>query len=107
MSSVLEHAWKADAMHSHRPLWHCLAFAGIWYAAIVLLNLVVNGGGEALRALLLGVVPWLGASAALTRVGHGGMKAWRLVVLALPIFYFLWAITVVVAYRFIVTPVSG
>jgi hypothetical protein len=94
-------------MHSHRPIWHCLAFAGIWYAAIVLLNLVTNGAGEALRAVLLGVVPWLGASAALTRVGHGDMKAWRLVLLGLPIFYFLWAITVVVAYRFATVPVTG
>jgi hypothetical protein len=94
-------------MHSHRPIWHCLAFAGIWYAAIVLLNLVTNGGSEALRAAMLGVVPWLGASAALTRVGHGDMKAWRLILLGLPIFYFLWAITVVVAYRFTAGPVTG
>ncbi|GHH44815.1 hypothetical protein [Lentzea cavernae] len=94
-------------MHSHRPLWHCVAFAGIWYAAIVLLNLVTNGPDEALRTLALGVVPWLGASAALTRVGHGDMKAWRLILLGLPIFYFLWAITVVVVYRFIAMPVTG
>lgn len=94
-------------MHSHRPLWHCLAFAGVWYAAIVLLNLVTGGVGEGLRALMLGVVPWLGAAAALTRVGHGDVKAWRLVVLGLPIFYFLWAITVVVAYRFVAVPASG
>ncbi|SEQ58213.1 hypothetical protein [Lentzea albida] len=94
-------------MHSHRPIWHCLAFAGVWYAAIVLLNLVTGGGGEGLRAAVLGVVPWLGAAAALMRVGHGDVKAWRLVVLGLPIFYFLWAITVVVAYRFVAVPVSG
>lgn len=93
-------------MHSHRPIWHCLAFAGIWYAAIVLLNLVTNGIGEGVRAATLGVVPWLGAAAALMRVGHGEMKAWRLVVLALPIFYFLWAITIVIASRFVV-PVTG
>ncbi|MCX2951890.1 hypothetical protein [Lentzea sp. NEAU-D7] len=93
-------------MHSHRPIWHCLAFAGVWYAAIVLLNLVTNGSDEGARAALLGVVPWLGASAALTRVGHGAMKAWQLILLGLPIFFFLWAITVVVAYRFIV-PVTG
>ncbi|MDX8146778.1 hypothetical protein SK854_32010 [Lentzea sp. BCCO 10_0061] len=94
-------------MHSHRPIWHCLAFAGIWYAAIVLLNLLTNGGSEALRTAMLGVVPWLGASVALTRVGHGNMKAWRLILLGLPIFYFLWAITVVVASRFITAPVTG
>ena len=35
-----------------------------------------------------------------------GMKAWRLILLGLPIFYFLWALTVVVAYRFAV-PVTG
>ncbi len=91
-------------MHSHRPVWHCLAFAGVWYAAIVLLNLFAGGTGEALRTATLGVVPWLGASVALMRVGN--VKAWRLVLLGLPIFYFLWAITVVVAYRFIV-PVTG
>ncbi|USX52146.1 hypothetical protein [Lentzea sp. HUAS12] len=94
-------------MHSRRPIWHCLAFAGVWYAAIVLLNLVTGGGGEGLRAAVLGVVPWLGAAAALMRVGHGDMKAWRLVLLGLPIFYFLWAITVVVAYRFVAVPASG
>lgn len=93
-------------MHTHvghRPYWHCLAFAGIWYAAIVLLNLA---DGDASRTLLLGVVPWIGTSIALSRVAHGGMKAWRLILLGLPIFYFLWAITVVVAYRFVV-PVTG
>ncbi|WP_434441309.1 hypothetical protein [Lentzea sp. E54] len=93
-------------MHEHRPVWHCLAFAGVWYVAIVLLNLVTSGGDEAVRTAALGVVPWLGASAALMRVGHGEMKAWRLVLLGLPIFHFLWAITVVVAYRFVV-PVTG
>jgi hypothetical protein len=91
-------------MHSHRPVWHCLAFAGIWYAAIVLLNLFVNGTGEALRTATIGVVPWLGASVALMRLS--GVKGWRLVLLGLPIFYFLWAITVVVASRFVV-PVTG
>jgi len=91
-------------MHSHRPVWHCLAFAGVWYAAIVLLNLFVNGADEALRTATIGVVPWLGASVALMRLS--GVKAWRLVLLGLPIFYFLWAITVVVAYRFVV-PVTG
>lgn len=93
-------------MHSHvhdRPYWHCLAFAGIWYAGIVLLNLA---DGNAPRTLLLGVVPWLGASIALWRVAHGGMKAWRLILLGLPIFYFLWAITVVIAHRFFV-PVTS
>lgn len=93
-------------MHGHahgRPYWHCLAFAGIWYAGIVLLNLA---DGNAARTLLLGVVPWLGASIALWRVAHGGMKAWRLILLGLPIFYFLWALTVVVAYRFVV-PVTS
>ncbi|MDX3663260.1 hypothetical protein PV646_38725 [Streptomyces sp. ID05-26A] len=93
-------------MHSHRPIWHCLAFAGIWYAAIILLNLVTGGTDEGVLAATLGVVPWLGASAALTRVGHGEMKAWRLILLGLPIYFFLHAITVVVAYRFVV-PVSG
>jgi hypothetical protein len=94
------------AMHApghHRPYWHCLAFAGIWYAAIVLLNLA---GDNAPHTLLLGVVPWLGASIALWKVAHGGMKAWRLILLGLPIFYFLWALTVVVAYRFVV-PVTS
>ncbi|MFD5828607.1 hypothetical protein [Lentzea sp. NPDC060358] len=91
-------------MHSHRPVWHCLAFAGVWYAALVLLNLVTGGGAEAARAATIGVVPWLGASVALMR--FSGVKAWRLVVLGLPIFYFLWAVTVVVSYRFVV-PASG
>jgi len=91
-------------MHSHRRIWHCLAFAGIWYAAIVLLNLFAGGGHEAVRAATLGVVPWLGASVALMRVS--GIRAWRLVLLGLPIFYFLWAVTVVVAHRFVV-PVTG
>lgn len=90
-------------MHDHRPYWHCLAFAGIWYAAIVLLNLLND---NAAHALMLGVVPWLGTSVALLRVAHGGMKAWRLILLGLPIFYFLWAITVVIASRLIV-PVVG
>ncbi|HEX7308977.1 hypothetical protein [Lentzea sp.] len=49
-------------------------------------------------------MPWLGASVALMR--FSGVKAWRLVVLGLPIFYFLWAVTVVVSYRFVV-PASG
>ena len=92
-------------MHEHRPIWHSLGFAGVWYVAIVVLNLSTNGAAEAVRAATLGVVPWLGASAALWRVAHGGMKAWRLILLGLPIFYFLWAITVV-AYRFLV-PVAG
>jgi hypothetical protein len=94
------------AGHTHtnaRPYWQCLAFAGIWYAAIVLLNVI---GDNALHTLLLGVVPWLGTSIALWKVAHGGMKAWRLILLSLPIFYFLWALTVVVAYRFVV-PVTG
>jgi hypothetical protein len=94
-------------MHAHaqhRPYWHCLAFAAIWYAAIVLLNLA---DGTAPRTLLLGVVPWIGASIALWRVAHGGMKAWRLILLGLPIFYFLWAVTVLVAYRFVAGPVTG
>ena len=78
----------------------------LWCAAFVLFNLVTNGGSEAAGAALMGVVPWLGASAALMRVGHGDMKAWRLVLLGFPIFYFLWAITVVVAYRFVV-PATG
>ena len=90
-------------MHSHRPYWHSLAFAGIWYAAIVLLNVI---GDNAAHTLYLGVVPWLGASIALWKIADGGMKAWRLILLGLPIFYFLWALTVVVAYRF-VAPVTG
>jgi ABC-type Na+ efflux pump permease subunit len=90
-------------LHEHRPYWHCLAFAGIWYAAIVLLNLLND---NAAHTLMLGVVPWLGTSVALLRVAHGGMKAWRLILLGLPIFYFLWAITVVIAHRFVV-PVTG
>ncbi|MFS8095866.1 hypothetical protein LFM09_01895 [Lentzea alba] len=89
-------------MHTSRPYWQCLAFAGIWYAAIVLINLPDN----AVRTSYLGVVPWVGASIALWKVAHGGMKAWRLILLGLPIFYFLWALTVVVAYRFVV-PVTG
>ncbi|MGW6931520.1 hypothetical protein ACWGE0_15815 [Lentzea sp. NPDC054927] len=84
--------------HVHRPYWQCLAFASIWYAAIVLLNV---WGDNVLSTLLLGVVPWLGTSVALLRVAHGGMKAWRLILLGLPIFYFLWALTVVVAARFV------
>ncbi|WP_086665024.1 hypothetical protein [Lentzea kentuckyensis] len=90
--------------HVHRPYWQCLAFAGIWYAAIVLLNALNDNG---FSTLLLGVVPWLGTSVALLRVAHGGMKAWRLILLGLPIFYFLWALTVVVAYRFVVPITSS
>jgi ABC-type Na+ efflux pump permease subunit len=93
-------------MHTHdqhRPYWHSLAFATIWYAAIVLLNTSHDNAGE---ALVLGAVPWLGTSIALWRVAHGGMKAWRLILLGLPIFYFLWALTVVVVARFIV-PITG
>jgi hypothetical protein len=71
--------------------------------AIVALNVI---GDNAAHTLYLGVVPWLGASIALWKVGHGGMKAWRLVLLGLPIFYFLWALTIVFAYRFVV-PVTG
>ncbi|GGU59961.1 hypothetical protein [Lentzea flava] len=92
-------------MHTHaehRPFWQPMAFAAIWYAAIVLFNLQV----DPLRALLLGVVPWLGTSVVLWRVAHGGVKAWRLILLGLPTFYFLWALTVVFAYRF-VTPITG
>lgn len=87
--------------HVHRPYWQCLAFAGIWYVAIVLLNLISD---NASNAVMLGVVPWLGTSVALLRVAHGGMKAWRLVLLGLPIFYFLWALTVIVASRFVAPP---
>jgi hypothetical protein len=90
-------------MHVHRPYWHCLAFAGIWYAAIVLLNVI---GDNAAGTLVLGVVPWLGTSIALLRIAHGGTKAWRLILLGLPIFYFLWALTVVVAARFVVPVMS-
>ncbi|MET9630501.1 hypothetical protein ABZX92_23820 [Lentzea sp. NPDC006480] len=90
-------------MHEHRPYWHCLGFAGIWYAAIVLLNQLSDNAAD---ALMLGVVPWLGTSVALLRVAHGGMKAWRLILLGLPIFYFLWAITVVIAWRFVVPAMS-
>jgi hypothetical protein len=89
-------------MHEHthgaRAYWQCLAFAGIWYAAIVLLNVA---DGNAPQTLLLGVLPLAGTSLALWRVAHGGMKAWRLALLGLPIFYFLWALTVVFAARFI------
>ncbi|MFD9701980.1 hypothetical protein [Lentzea sp. NPDC059081] len=89
-------------MHSHRPVWHCLAFAGVWYAALVLLNAVV--GGEVVRTATIGVVPWLGASVALMR--FSAVKAWRLVLLGLPIFYLLWAVSVAVASGFLV-PVTG
>ena len=36
-------------MHEHRPIWHSLGFAGVWYVAIVVLNLSTNGAAEAVR----------------------------------------------------------
>jgi hypothetical protein len=72
-----------------RPFWHCLAFAGIWYAGIVVLNLDGNG----LHALAIGFVPWLATSFGLWRIA--AVRTWRLIVLALPMFFFLWAVTVV------------
>lgn len=87
-------------MHSHRPVWHCLAFTGVWYAALVLLNLATDG--HVLPAAMLGVVPWLGSAVALMR--FDGVRAWRLVLLGLPIFCFLRAITAVVASRFTAPP---